>query len=497
MRRRTVIPFWLPLFLLLTIGSVVAQEPAFLSGGMAVRYEEAPGDFHYVFPCKLSGQGSSETNTGVTPAKIQQPALCWPVVLGKIQQIEGRPQSTPPVAGLFQVSSAVVRFTPEDAKNAGLMPDTPPAEIGFIYDAKHIVAYLRTKDATYGFAFRAFCVGCVAGTSPIDPNKGAQLESEYREFQQSLTQFDTVSKRINDLAAQIRVGVTPKNQPTLNDPQAAMGLYSDLNQRFATLCPDAAKSCVLSYAKYQGCKSDDPKRDCGDPPACSAFCAISADNVRGLKATMCRSRILDSASLVPDWTEVARKMEAERKARGPIDPKTLHVVPTPSGPPLDFMGKPIDPDNPCSVESGYATTMMSYMAKQIPSSSVGGALPIGPSATAPGATGPKRITVSAGVIAGNKISGMTPVYPAVAKAAGVQGTVVLQGTISKEGTVENLQVVSGPPLLQQAALDAVKTWRYKPYLLLGQPVTVETQINVIFALGLPAPAQPTGSAPPL
>ena len=75
-----------------------------------------------------------------------------------------------------------------------------------------------------------------------------------------------------------------------------------------------------------------------------------------------------------------------------------------------------------------------------------------------------------------------PQYPVIAKTVGVQGTVVLQATISKSGTIENLQVVSGPQMLQQAAIDAVRTWRYRPYLLNDQPVEVETTVNVIFKL---------------
>ena len=76
-----------------------------------------------------------------------------------------------------------------------------------------------------------------------------------------------------------------------------------------------------------------------------------------------------------------------------------------------------------------------------------------------------------------------PIYPPIAKAARVQGTVVLQATISKTGSIENLHVISGPAMLQQAALDAVKTWRYRPYLLNNEPVEVETTVNVIFTLG--------------
>ncbi|MGD0628795.1 MAG: energy transducer TonB [Terracidiphilus sp.] len=94
--------------------------------------------------------------------------------------------------------------------------------------------------------------------------------------------------------------------------------------------------------------------------------------------------------------------------------------------------------------------------------------------------GPVRI--SSGVAASTVIYKVVPVYPVIAKAAGVQGTVVLAATISKVGTIENLRVVSGPPMLQQAALDAVERWRYRPYLLNDEPVAVETTVNVVFNL---------------
>lgn len=94
--------------------------------------------------------------------------------------------------------------------------------------------------------------------------------------------------------------------------------------------------------------------------------------------------------------------------------------------------------------------------------------------------GPVRL--SSTMVAGLLIWKSVPPYPAIAKAAGVEGTVVLQATISKTGTIENLRVASGPEMLQQAALDAVKTWRYRPYLLDGLPVEVETTVNVVFKL---------------
>jgi protein TonB len=65
---------------------------------------------------------------------------------------------------------------------------------------------------------------------------------------------------------------------------------------------------------------------------------------------------------------------------------------------------------------------------------------------------------------------------------------VLQATIAKTGEIQNLHAIAGPPLLQGAALDAVNQWQYKPYLLNGEPVEVETTVNVIFSLGGEAPA---------
>jgi protein TonB len=96
---------------------------------------------------------------------------------------------------------------------------------------------------------------------------------------------------------------------------------------------------------------------------------------------------------------------------------------------------------------------------------------------------PRKVAISSGVMAGNKISGENPAYPAIAREARIQGTVVIAATISKIGSIENLRVVNGPPLLAAGAVSAVRTWRYKPYLLNGLPVEVETTINVVFNLG--------------
>jgi TonB family protein len=114
----------------------------------------------------------------------------------------------------------------------------------------------------------------------------------------------------------------------------------------------------------------------------------------------------------------------------------------------------------------------------------------------------RKVEVPAGVMAGMLLQKTDPVYPPVAKAARIQGTVVLQAAISKTGSVEDLHVVTGQALLQDAALSAVRTWRYRPYLVNGEPVKVQTTINVIFTLGVlsaasavPAPISPAPATP--
>jgi protein TonB len=95
---------------------------------------------------------------------------------------------------------------------------------------------------------------------------------------------------------------------------------------------------------------------------------------------------------------------------------------------------------------------------------------------------PRPIAVSSGVATGMLIQSTPPVYPSIAKAARVGGTVVVHATISKNGTIKDLHVVSGPAMLQQAAVDALRNWRYRPYMLNNEPIEVETSVSVVFSL---------------
>jgi periplasmic protein TonB len=95
---------------------------------------------------------------------------------------------------------------------------------------------------------------------------------------------------------------------------------------------------------------------------------------------------------------------------------------------------------------------------------------------------PQRVRVSQGVTSGLLIRKIQPAYPPLARQARIQGNVLLQAEISKDGSIENLRLISGHPMLAPAAIEAVKQWKYKPYILNGEPVEVDTQITVIFSL---------------
>ncbi|HEX6823956.1 MAG TPA: TonB family protein [Candidatus Sulfotelmatobacter sp.] len=121
----------------------------------------------------------------------------------------------------------------------------------------------------------------------------------------------------------------------------------------------------------------------------------------------------------------------------------------------------------------------------VPGGSMGGVMGSILSATptvAPKIATPQRVRVSSGVSTGMLVRKVPPQYPPLARQARIQGTVILQATISKEGSIENLQLISGHPMLAPAAIEAVKQWKYKPYLLNGEPVEVETQVQVNFTL---------------
>ena len=112
---------------------------------------------------------------------------------------------------------------------------------------------------------------------------------------------------------------------------------------------------------------------------------------------------------------------------------------------------------------------------------LGGTHPVIPVAPPPSA--PKPTFRTSNMLRGFLIRRVDPVYPPMAQAAHIQGTVLLEALISKDGTIENLRTISGHPMLVPAAISAVSQWRYKPYILNGEAIEVETQITINFVLG--------------
>ena len=125
------------------------------------------------------------------------------------------------------------------------------------------------------------------------------------------------------------------------------------------------------------------------------------------------------------------------------------------------------------------------VAGDIPGGAIGGvigSMQTTPPSESPGMATPQRVRVSSGVSQGLLVKKVAPQYPEGARAARIQGVVVLKANIDKEGNISNLELISGHPMLVPAAIEAVKQWKYRPYLLAGRAVEVETQIQVNFTL---------------
>ncbi|HWJ46469.1 MAG TPA: energy transducer TonB [Candidatus Udaeobacter sp.] len=160
---------------------------------------------------------------------------------------------------------------------------------------------------------------------------------------------------------------------------------------------------------------------------------------------------------------------------------------------IPYTGRIMEPGRiPHGVQPGNDTTQVSGPTGP-PDVGLGSYVGSGPSFPIPeGGTrpvipaAPKTITKvfrTSSILQGSLIRKVEPKYPPLAISARIQGPVVLAAVISKAGTIDNLRLVSGHPMLVGAAIDAVSQWRYRPYILNGDVIEVETQITVNFLLG--------------
>ena len=525
--RRTFALRWLLLLPLLSTPALVpAQEPVFFSSTQALRFEESPGFFHYLYPCKSPAEFHAEMPKIDPLAPGLEPAVCWPINALKMVKVNDKYESSPTVPGQLVVAQHNIRFLPNDRKLTDRYADLIPAETRFEHKPGQNFAFFGIEGAFFKFGFPNLCPACADGTTVPPVANPAQLETEFALVNDSFKHFDSTLKHIQDLAASLRVEINPANQPGPTDPHEAMGLYAALNDRLAPLCPAPARSCIESFAHYQAaCQNIASACDCPAPPSCTAACNLSAENVHSLPAMFCIQPDQQGATAVPDWTAVLQKKRQTDAptpvANPPATPATIqsggHTIQMVPGGPLpprrfrpgaldtQFVRNPKSPPSVgCTVKESYERASLSDPAFGVAGMSGAPGDVIGsvfnysaPHAdSAPG--GIRQIPISASVAQSNLISAVPPVYPPIAKAARVSGTVVLMALISKTGDIENLRIVSGPPMLQSAALDAVRQWRYRPYLLNGEPVEVATTVNVVFNLGgngTPAQAPPPSVQP--
>src|SRR5580692_6983859 len=164
---------------------------------------------------------------------------------------------------------------------------------------------------------------------------------------------------------------------------------------------------------------------------------------------------------------VAHLMDAGKLVAPKVIPKDVKIIKEEEAPP--DMG--VSGGVPGGVAGGSMGGVMGGV--------IGGA---GTAAPPPPKVTPKRVSVGGNVQAARLVNRVQPVYPPLARQTRISGTVKLHAIIGKNGAVEQLQVLSGHPLLVQSALDAVRQWRYQPTLLNGDPVEVDTEIDVIFSL---------------
>lgn len=154
-------------------------------------------------------------------------------------------------------------------------------------------------------------------------------------------------------------------------------------------------------------------------------------------------------------------------------PTPIHMTPETPAPPVDATGEVVG-----GVPGGLVGGVPSGVLTEVLNGTHSVPVPV----LATTSPTPKRIRIASRVADSNLIHDVAPTYPPEAGRARIEGTVVLLAVIAKDGTVQDVRVQSGLPVLAQAAINAVKQWRYKPYILNGEPIEVASQITINFTL---------------
>jgi protein TonB len=188
------------------------------------------------------------------------------------------------------------------------------------------------------------------------------------------------------------------------------------------------------------------------------------------------------AAVVKAPKVIPRQFDAGRLMAPKVVPKQIAEIKEDEAPPPSAGGVGVVGGVPGGVAGGVTGGVLNSILESAPRAVTVLPPPPPPKKEAPKEVAPTRVRLGGNVQEGRILHRILPVYPPLAKQARLQGTVILNAMISKEGTIQDLKVASGPALLIQAAIEAVKQWTYKPYLLNGEPVEVQTEIEVHFTL---------------
>jgi protein TonB len=176
----------------------------------------------------------------------------------------------------------------------------------------------------------------------------------------------------------------------------------------------------------------------------------------------------------------AAPYETRLQAPAPTHTSTSIGIPVPVRSTQEALPPPVDTTG--GVVGGVSGGVIGGVPGGVPSEVLGSARSVPVLAKTPEPTPIKRIRVASRVAEANLIHDVAPQYPPEAGRARIEGAVVLMAVIGKDGSVQDVRVESGLPLLVQAAIDAVRQWRYRPYLLNGEPVEVDSRITINFTL---------------
>lgn len=354
-------------------------------------------------------------------------ALCFGVVAVRLGFDGKKITYGEKFSGTLMIAQTEVRFLPQDPAKAALEHHFDPKTIQFMHPPGQRFANMGDKEFAYAVAYIDNCYRCEHLTATPEEVMREAHDEEFDLIFSALHNFSPTFARVNEIAHQLPIAVGPAYEPKPEDGPGRMKIYAALNHSLAGICPAQAVSCVKSYETYQSCRASGTADQCGSAPACTATCTVSKE---------------------PDFAMIEFPV---RDDGGPV-----HLVPFEEGPPtLAQLTKTSHPGGPG--EMTYTSVM--------------GPIPI-PHVAA-------QTTL---------LKSVQPIYPPVARAAHITGTVVLHAIIDEQGDVESLDVVSGPQMLQGSAIAAAKQWKYRPYLLDGKAVKVDTQIVLNYNLDGKGPA---------